>query len=549
MQNSAQFAMPSPEEFQQMLALLNKFPAMFPGMDARARVLVSEIVDKYLENAPDEVSQRRYEYITLFLGRFRKAMGHKQVGELAPLDLKTWMTEQASKMKSDWTKANVKSMVMRAFNWAVECRLIRENPFRGFKLKGLEKIPGREIRPEEFQAVLRHTDMPFRQFLIALKLTGARPSELARLKWSDIDWDRGLAILTKHKTVKKTGKPRVIVLIPQVLKLLSLIKRDQHGPSCAELKRILTHAPDQSLLAGEVRRQMKQMGFTTRATYRARERLGVVFRRLGQGKGTLYVLPPEASPRPLAFGDYCFLSTKYRPWTRTAWSQKFRRLKHLINLPLDCKLYGTRHLFCTWAVKRGVNLKAVATLMGHTTTTMVEKNYCHVDGDYEFLQDAARAATALAGQTSTLPTPADPAKWQQFMAEKYPRSEPTRRKRLKARPPASPLQACECIVWKAYQWALKECPELATKTEFDVFDFLISRREFAGQLPPAAETFRRYINRARHHYHGAGKRKLRRLDFQSPQETAPCPASNPSPVPPSDTSSATPRPPMSAGNG
>jgi hypothetical protein len=57
------------------------------------------------------------------------------------------------------------------------CRMIRENPFRGLR-QSYDKQPGRDMSAAEFQAILRHSDPYYRRFLIALKLTGARPGEM-----------------------------------------------------------------------------------------------------------------------------------------------------------------------------------------------------------------------------------------------------------------------------------------------------------------------------------------------------------------------------------
>src|SRR5262249_9419431 len=84
---------------------------------------------------------------------------------------------------------------------------------------------------------------------------------------------------------------------------------------------------------------------------------------------------------------------KGRPWTKNALAQKLKRLRNELGLPNDCKLYGLRHFFITWAVKNNVPLKAIATLVGQTTTAMIERVYCHLDGDLGFLHIAAQQAT------------------------------------------------------------------------------------------------------------------------------------------------------------
>lgn len=57
-----------------------------------------------------------------------------------------------------------------------------------------------------------------------LILTGARLREILNLKWSDVDFERGLLILDKHKTARKSGT-KSIVLNPPALEVLSGLPR------------------------------------------------------------------------------------------------------------------------------------------------------------------------------------------------------------------------------------------------------------------------------------------------------------------------------------
>lgn len=72
----------------------------------------------------------------------------------------------------------------------------------------------------------------FRQLLIFLRYTGARPGEASRLEWTDIDLDRALIVFNERKTsrTQTVKKPRLIPLHPVVVKLLIHIrKRNEPG--------------------------------------------------------------------------------------------------------------------------------------------------------------------------------------------------------------------------------------------------------------------------------------------------------------------------------
>src|SRR3984957_3478558 len=122
-------------------------------------------------------------------------------------------------------------------------------------------------------------------------------------------------------------------------------------------------------------RPLRRLGLSYTSITCARKTLGVTKRRIG-GPGKkgdmVYELPEKGKEKDvLGRRIHVFLCGKFRPWNRVALTQKFARIREMVGLPDDCLMYGIRHFFGTWAVKRNVNLKAVATLLGHTSTAMV----------------------------------------------------------------------------------------------------------------------------------------------------------------------------------
>jgi integrase len=89
---------------------------------------------------------------------------------------------------------------------------------------GGERIRRRPMTDEEFQILLRGSDAAFRRFLIFLKFTGCRPGEAASIRWADVRFEDGAVVLQEHKTARKTGRPRIIPLVPTVVKLLQWMR-------------------------------------------------------------------------------------------------------------------------------------------------------------------------------------------------------------------------------------------------------------------------------------------------------------------------------------
>lgn len=307
---------------------------------------VADIIERYLKLHQDKYSERAFEERRRYLQQFAEAHGWRKVNDAdcLPIHLEEWIAEHPE-WKSAWTHAQVVAIVLRPFNWAAKKRLIPANPFRG-----VEKTQGEPRRPmtdAEFAAILKHATVwtkrkrsggrflsgrkvcpsdikrrqrpspagRFRQVLVCLRFTGMRPGELRNLEWSDVDLDAGELALRKHKTAKKTHKPRRVPIHPVVLKLLIFIKR------------------------------------------------------LNQP------------------GTHVFLTHRKTPWHRVSLGQRLRRVRKAAGVADDAKLYGLRHRFATTAILRGVDLKTLSELMGHSTTRMTE-HYVALVGQRQHLADA-----------------------------------------------------------------------------------------------------------------------------------------------------------------
>lgn len=195
-----------------------------PGHTDAARS-VRDVIDLYLthELPPRE---RPFDDRRHVLEAFAKDCGDLPLDEAKPHTLRMWILARAS-WKSDWTRRRAAGTVRACFNWAAKLEFIATNPFSGVTFPHGER--GTPLDAQEFQAMLRASSAVFRRLLLALRFTGARPGELARAEWTHLDARRGCIVLHKHKTAKATGRPRIIVLHPVVLRLLDWIRR--HGPN------------------------------------------------------------------------------------------------------------------------------------------------------------------------------------------------------------------------------------------------------------------------------------------------------------------------------
>lgn len=91
------------------------------------------------------------------------------------------------------------------------------------KLTPAKRRPRDQKRQDIADALAKvHAAAPLVRFVLAV---GCRPGEACYLRWDCIDFDRGTAELREHKTAKRTGEVRVVMLTPEAVAVLAGQKR------------------------------------------------------------------------------------------------------------------------------------------------------------------------------------------------------------------------------------------------------------------------------------------------------------------------------------
>lgn len=232
-------------------------------------------------------------------------------------------------------------------------KLLAEDPLDGYQAPRLPKAPDRYVDPVVVRRFLRWAWGQARQlptlslkrrfdrlYLLALRfafLTGCRPGEAVRLKWSHVRWDDDLVFIPppEQKTGKKTDEPREIELTRPVRRLL-----------------------------------------------RAVEKL--------ERRHEVYVFPHMRSKAAARVGADDPMAGE--PWpSGSAASQKLRKLRQDA---IDAKVkgvqktgarkliqYTARHDYASQALMRGMTTSEAAKLLGNTAT-MVEQTYGHIQNPH-----------------------------------------------------------------------------------------------------------------------------------------------------------------------
>jgi integrase len=239
---------------------------------------VHHVITMYLAQARRDLSPRSYETVACILRRFDAACGRLTLTDCRPFDLQCWLNDHPE-YRSEWYRRCVISTIKRAFNWALEMELIPRNPFAKMRSRGRPQRR-RPMSDGEFQALLRGSDASFRRFLIFLKFTGSRPGEAASMRWADVHLEQASVILQEHKTARSTGRPRVIPLVPTLIKLLLWMgSRDAGNPQDRDHVFLngRGNAFSRGLLSLKMQRLRRRLGLPRHVTlYGLRHRYGLM---------------------------------------------------------------------------------------------------------------------------------------------------------------------------------------------------------------------------------------------------------------------------------
>ncbi|MDR2170717.1 MAG: site-specific integrase [Planctomycetaceae bacterium] len=143
------------------------------------------------------------------------------IATITKSQIEQWKSHVVVKHKlAEATIAGVMKKVSAVFNWAIKSEWLQSNPMTGVpKGSFVNHAKDRFISIEEYERWMRLTDdQEWRVILSLVRIGGLRcPSEVAALKWDDIDWENNRFYVTSEKTANISGhEGRVVPLFPRL---------------------------------------------------------------------------------------------------------------------------------------------------------------------------------------------------------------------------------------------------------------------------------------------------------------------------------------------
>ncbi|HEY2250896.1 MAG TPA: tyrosine-type recombinase/integrase [Planctomycetaceae bacterium] len=186
-------------------------------------MLVADLVTAFLGWTARHRAPATARFYASRLKEFVRAFGSRAWSTLKPLDVDVYL-EAAGQGQSDSTRRH-NAVALKSLQTFSLAQKLADVPIFG----KLEKPPmGQRQRiptDDEIDRLLEHAPLSFRLIYSALSQTGARPGELCGLRIEQINFahgPHGLITFLKHKTARKTGKPRYIPIGKKFAALLAV---------------------------------------------------------------------------------------------------------------------------------------------------------------------------------------------------------------------------------------------------------------------------------------------------------------------------------------
>ncbi len=138
------------------------------------------------------------------------------------------LLEKIDKERGPYMSNRTLAVIRRLFAWAVERDVIDASPAANVKPVGKEVSRDRVLTDDELRAFWRATegdDHPWHPFLRTLLLTAQRRSEVATMRWKDLDLDGDKLLWSIPREFVKADRAHDVPLAPEVVDMVNDLPR------------------------------------------------------------------------------------------------------------------------------------------------------------------------------------------------------------------------------------------------------------------------------------------------------------------------------------
>ncbi len=151
--------------------------------------------------------------------------GGKNIYSLSLWEIEKYKSERKKQGRKPETINKELGALRRMFNLSLQGVLrvkVGKNPVQGLKLLKVAKLKPRVLKDWEFLRLYEASSSHFKPILLCAYMTGMRRSEIAKLKWKDVDIEDGYIDVAETKN----GESRTIPIAEALIHKLSDMKKD-----------------------------------------------------------------------------------------------------------------------------------------------------------------------------------------------------------------------------------------------------------------------------------------------------------------------------------
>jgi len=205
-----------------LLEVIEEFIASRPKSDAagsnRGRVRSKEVaeivVELLLAKEADGLSKRYIETLRSHLHRFARAI-RTEIGSIKASQIEQWLRNQNIGPRA---RNNMRGSIVTLFHFARKHGYLPKGETTEADEVAQAKDRGGKIgvlKPEQLGRVLEKAPRRIRLFLVLGAFTGMRSSEILRLEWGEVNFERRFITVAADKA--KTATRRLVPILPNLM--------------------------------------------------------------------------------------------------------------------------------------------------------------------------------------------------------------------------------------------------------------------------------------------------------------------------------------------